>query len=149
MNAPFQKHKDVFRIRCCYQKGKRRFEKRKAGISAGLFIAVGRVRNRNRKRMEIPVHRGTGRRRRVCAFLRFVFGYSGTSDHDDGICGRTRQPKKSGQGVSGAGKARTKMAYSWVSDVDRLLSADDVLHNRRGLDAALFLSDRRRKAGGD
>ena len=67
---------------------------------------------------------------------------------DDGVCRRQSQPEEPGPRLSGAGEAGAEMAYSRVFHAHRLLSAHDVLHHRCRLDAALFLHDRSRQAGG-
>ena len=122
---------------------------RKAEITAGIYPDLSRMRHWNWKCMEVSLYGGTGRRRSLCFILYFVFGDSGIADYEYGVCSGTSQPEKSGEGLSGIGKAGTEVAYSWICDPDRLLSSDDVLYNGGRLDAALFLSYGDRKVRGN
>ena len=120
--------------------------KRDPEITSGLHSAVGRLCHRHRKRLEIPLYRRTGRRRRIRTVLSDLPGHSGPAYHDYGICGGPRLPQEPGARLSGTGKAGPEVAHPRLPHPHWLLSAHDVLHHRCRLDAALFLYDCRRKA---
>ena len=104
------------------------------------------MRYRHRQRLEISVYGGSGRRRCLRAVLSALPRHSGLTHHDHGICSGPRQPQESGARLSGAGKAGPEVAHPRLFYPHRVLSADDVLHHRCGLDAALFLHDGGREA---
>ena len=122
--------------------------KRKTEVPAGLHSAFGRLCHRHRQRVEVPLYCRSGRRRRICAVLPALSGHSGPAHHDNGVCGGACFPQEPGAGLSGTGKTGPEVAHPRLSHPRGLLPAHDVLHHRCRLDAALFLHDRSRQAGG-
>ena len=98
--------------------------------------------------MEVPVYGRSGRRRSFRPVLLRIPHHTGTAYHEYGVRSGQSQPQESGKGLSGSGETRQQVAYTRISDTGRLLSADDVLYDGSGLDAALFLSDCSRKVRG-
>ena len=77
---------------CCgkilYRGGTKEME-RETKIASGLHSAVGGMRHRNRKCVEISLHVRTVRGRRLCADLHSVSDYFRRADHVHGIfCGK-------------------------------------------------------------
>ena len=103
-------------------------------ISAGCAIGIGNV--------------WTGRWRCIRTVLSDLPGYPGTACYDHGIFGWTCQPEKPGQSLLRSGETRPEMAHPRIYHSDRMLSSDDVLHNRYRLDAELLLYDSNRQIPG-
>ena len=116
--------------------------KRKIRFSSWIHSDFRRLCNWNRKCMEVPLHGWTGRRRCIRTLLSHFLAHARTSYYDNGICRWKSKSEKSCKSLLRFGKTRTEMAYPRLHHINRMLSVNDVLHNRCRMDASLLLSDR-------
>lgn len=104
-------------------------------ISAGCAIGIGNV-------WKFPYMAGQGGGGAfVLFYLIFLLMLGLPIMTMEFAVGRASQ-KKSCKSLLRFGETRTEMAYPRLHHINRMLSVNDVLHNRFRMDASLLLSDR-------
>ena len=113
-------------------------KKRKLFIPAGLHPDFSRLRHRTWKCMAFSLYHGKIRRCGLRGYLSDFARHSWPSHHGHGIFRGPCQPQISGKKLPCTGTEKHEMASAFLSCHGRQLSAHDVLHHGRRLDAGLY-----------